>query len=213
MSANKPQRIVAELGRPETRAETAARKAETSANHRKRQTLNNLLYSLLAALALVAVIVLAVPQPAAVPPRNVNWSEVASQGAGSEPAPLIAPTLPKTWTANSAELRSQTRDGVDAWYIGFVTPSKEFIALTQGFNANDTWVAAQLDNAAATSSREIGGLKWTVYDNRNSGQDTGNVQYALTTTVGHSTVVLYGTAPTHEFDTLATATAAALNHH
>lgn len=212
MTPGKQQRVVAELGRPETRAETAARKAEASASHRKRQTLNNLLYSVLAALALVAVIVLAVPQPPAAPRRAVNWSQVAQQGAGTEPAPLVAPRLPKTWTANSAQLRTQTADAVDAWYIGFVTPSKEFIALTQGFHANDTWVAAQLQNTPATSTRDIGGLTWKVYDNRGAGNSAGNVQYALATTDGPSTVLLYGTAPTREFDTLATATAAALNH-
>ena len=56
---SRESRVVAELGRPETAEETAARKAENSRNHRSRQTVNNLVYSLLATLGIVVVIVAA----------------------------------------------------------------------------------------------------------------------------------------------------------
>jgi hypothetical protein len=53
MSDLRPEgRVVAELGRPETPAETAARKAESSRLHRQRQTVNNLVYSLIATLGI-----------------------------------------------------------------------------------------------------------------------------------------------------------------
>jgi hypothetical protein len=58
----KPPRVVAELGRPETPEETAARKAENSRKHRAKQTINNLVLSLLVSLGLVLVIFLMVPR-------------------------------------------------------------------------------------------------------------------------------------------------------
>jgi hypothetical protein len=195
--------IVAELGRPETAEETAQRKAQASADHRRRQTVNNLIYSLLATLALVVVIVLMVPRPTPDPVKNVDYAQIAKQGAGTEPDPLLVPDLPKSWTSNSAELRQQTDDRVDEWYIGLITPSKQYIGLVQGFHANGTWLADQVANTSPVGSTTVDGVKWSIYDNRQSSRDVGDAKYALSAAEGASTVVLYGTADTEEFTTLA----------
>ena len=200
----KPPAVVAELGRPETPEETAARKAQNSANHRNRQTVNNLVYSLIATVALVAVIVLIVPRgnpTSSTPP--VDYAAVAQQAQGSEPDRLLVPTLPSGWTSNSAELRTKTSDGVDAWYIGLLTPKGQYIGIVQGFDANDSWVADQVDRTRIAGTREIDGVKWDAYDNRSAGSDAGNVAYALATTAGKSTVVVFGTANDDEFTTVA----------
>ena len=105
-TAGKP--VVAELGRPETAQETAARKAESSRNHRQRQTVNNLVYSLLACLAIVAVVVLMVPRNAPTIQKNVNYVEVAKQGQGTEPDALATPELPLR-SAPAPSLRGRPR--------------------------------------------------------------------------------------------------------
>ena len=202
----KPPAVVAELGRPETPEETAARKAQNSANHRNRQTVNNLVYSLIATVALVAVIVLVVPRgnpTASTPP--VEYAAVAQQAQGSEPDRLVVPQLPSGWRSNSAELRTKTSDGVDAWYIGLLTPKGQYIGIVQGFDANDSWVADQVNRTRIAGTREIDGVKWDVYDNRSAGSGAGNVEYALATTAGKSTVVVFGTASDDEFATASSA--------
>jgi len=90
--------------------------------------------------------------------------------------------------------------------VGLITPAQQFIGLEQGIDANPTWVSLQVQNAAATSTRSIGGLTWDVYDRRDA-DDPGNYAYALTTTVDRSSYVLYGTADDAEFDVLATSLA------
>jgi len=204
----KPPAVVAELGRPETPEETAARKAENSANHRNRQTINNLVYSLLATLAIVAVIVLIVPRgnPSATKPP-VDYASVAQQAQGSEPDPLLVPALPKEWRSNNAELRTKTSDKVDSWYIGLVTPKQQFIGITQGFSANDSWVSDQVNKSRIKGTREIDGVRWDVYDNRTSSSADGNVEYALVTTSGASTIIVFGTAEDAEFRTVASSLA------
>ncbi|MFJ3491753.1 DUF4245 domain-containing protein [Leifsonia aquatica] len=200
----KPPAVVAELGRPETPEETAARKAQNSANHRNRQTINNLVYSLIATVALVIVIVLVVPRgnPTATQPP-VDYASVAQEAQGSQADPLLVPKLPADWKSNSAELRTKTADGVDAWYIGLITPKGEYIGITQGFDANDSWVADQVDKSRIGGTRDIDGVTWDVYDNRTSSSDAGNVEYALTTNAGHSSIVVVGTADDDEFRTVA----------
>ncbi|WP_285116144.1 DUF4245 domain-containing protein [Leifsonia sp. fls2-241-R2A-40a] len=206
---NKPAAVVAELGRPETPEETAARKAENSANHRNRQTVNNLVYSLIATLALVAIIVLVVPRgnPTATKP-SVDYTSIAQQAKGSEPDAFLVPKLPSGWTSNNAELRTKTADKVDSWYIGLITPKQQFIGITQGFGANDSWVSDQVAKSRIKDTREIDGVTWDVYDNRAAGSGSnGNVDYALVTTAGDSTIVVFGTAVDAEFRTVASSLA------
>ena len=200
--SKRPPAVVAELGRPETPEETAARKAENSRNHRNRQTVNNLVLSLVATVAVVTLIVLFVPRGQAPTPPAVDYKTIAAQANGAEPDPLLTPELPSGWHSNTAELRTKTPDGVDAWYIGLITPSKQYIGILQGFKANDSWLATQVDRSLASSTKTICGLRWDVYDNRNSGHGNGNVDYALATKAGSSTVVVFGTAQDAEFGTV-----------
>ncbi len=196
------QRIVAELGRPETPDETASRKAETSRKHRANQTVRNLVWSLGASLVVVLLVVLVVVRPDPAPSEVIDYGAIASEAQQSVDATLTAPVLPGAWTANAAELRA---DGdIQIWYIGFITPEQQFIALNQGIDANPTWVDNLLDGARSTGAVSIDGVTWSVYDHRDSA-DPGNLAYAMTASERGSTYVLFGTANDAEFETLATA--------
>lgn len=198
--------IVAELGRPETPQETADRKAATSRKHRENQTALNLIVALGASLAIMLIIVLIVVRPDQAPPAPVDYKAIAAQAQGSTDETLVSPELPDGWNSNSAQL-GKGADGVSTWYIGFVTPAEDFAAVSQGIDANPTWLAAQLDNALATGTQTIDGIRWEVYDRRDA-EDPGNLEYALASTIGASTIVLFGTAQPDEFETLAAAVVA-----
>jgi Protein of unknown function (DUF4245) len=206
MAAKEPA-IVAELGRPETSDETAQRKAENSRKHRANQTALNLVGATVASLAIVAFLIIVVVRPSPAPVESIDYSVIASQAQVDSSVPLLAPTLPDTWSANAA--RFELREQVPTWYVGFVTPKTQFIALNQGIDANPTWEAAVLNNSAATGSIEIDGITWTEYDQRNS-DSPGNFAYSLATTSGGSTIVLHGTAESPEFEALASALAVEL---
>lgn len=184
--------VVAELGRPETPEETAARKAENSRLHRVRQTNRNLVYSLLVCLGLVVVIVAVVPRGNGVGVTTVDYRRLAAQAQHSVSDPLLAPAVPTTWKANAAELRSA--DSVSSWYVGFVTPNSGYAGYNQGFRANDTWLSDLLNGARSTSTTTIGGHPWRVFDQRAAGQAAGNAQYGLATRIGTTYLVTYGTA-------------------
>lgn len=208
---SKKPKVVAELGRPETPAETAARKAENSRLYRSRKTTNNLVLSLLVTVGLVAVIYFAVPRAEGEPNWLVDYvsqSEIASKSLGEE---LLVPAMPEQWRANAAELRNATNGQVTSWYIGFITPTDKFIAFNEAFDANNTWVSETLNEYPATGEITIDGQVWTEYDNR-SMNDAGNVEYALVTSSGRSTVVLFGNADNAEFEQLAASITADLRN-
>jgi len=200
-SGQKPPRIVAELGRPETPQETADRKAENSRRHRANQTLINLVVALVASLGVVVFIVTVVVRDPA-PRAMVDFAAVAAQSQSLADVPLSVPALPPDWAANSAELRVPEND-VTTWYVGFITPAQQFIALNQGIESNPTWLSALLDPVRVTGSETIDGRTWDVYDNRD-GDDPGNLAYAMVTSEGDTVWVLNGTADEQEFRTLAT---------
>ncbi|MBT2498838.1 DUF4245 domain-containing protein [Agromyces sp. ISL-38] len=205
--AARPPRVVAELGRPETPEETAARLAENSRLHRQRQTLKNLVLALGASLIVMLVIVLIVPRSDTPIERDIDVATVAEQAQIASSDPLAVPELPEGWRANAAELRKSEADGVTAWYAGYLTPSNEYVGMYQGLEANPTWVSALLERTLATGTTTIDGVEWTVYDNRDSNDDVGNARYGLVTEAGGNTFVLIGTATTDEFETIAAALA------
>jgi len=200
--APKAPKIVAELGRPETAEESRARKAENSKLYVQRKTVNNLVLSLLATVGLVAVIFFAVPRSNVTPNWQVDYVGLSEQAALSLNGKLITPEMPSDWAANAAEVRSSAADGVQSWYVGFITPSNEFIGYQEALVANPTWVANTLKGNAPTGSRRIGSQTWTEYNYR-SMEDAKNLAYALVTVSGGSTFVLYGTANDSEFTALA----------
>lgn len=203
MSDTKPPRVVAELGRPETPEETAARKAENSRKHRANQTLINLVLATLASLAIVLFLVLVVVRPNGTPPKPIDYKAIASQSQPTIDSELAVPVLPKGWSANSATIDTGA-DGIQTWSIGFLTPSGQYIGFVQGIKADRTWISGQLQQAQSTGKTTISGVDWSVYNHRTA-SDPGNYAYSLSTVAGADSYVLHGTATTKEFQALATA--------
>lgn len=202
----RPAPIVAELGRPETPEEMAARKAASSKRYRDSKTSLNLVIALIASFAIVLITVAIVVRPSAPEGEAIDYRAIAAQVQPGYDATIASPDLPDDWRANDARITTGA-DGVTAWYIGFVTPAGDFAAVTQGIDANPTWLAATLRNGFATTTATIDGRTWDIYDRRDS-EAPGNLAYAMSTEIDASTFALFGTASNEEFITLAAAVAA-----
>jgi hypothetical protein len=193
------QHIRADLGRPETPEETAARKAENSRNYRAAKTPNNLVIALVASLAIVLFLVLVVVRPSSDEVQVVDYNAVAAQAQPGVHTPLATPALPPEWKANAASL-SESADKSFTWNIGFVT-------LEQGIDPTAGWFAGFLSSAKPTGSTTIEGIDWSIYDQRDS-DDPGNFGYSLAATVDGTDYLLHGSADDAEFGLFATALAA-----
>lgn len=191
--------VVAELGRPETPAETAARKARDSRLYRQRKTVNNLVFSLIVSLAVVLLIVLVVPR--GVDTWGAHTVDVAQAAEGSAPTagqPLVFPDTPEGWKAKQAELRGASSGDISYWYIGYTTASDQYAAVVQAFTSSgspvdETWIAQQLEDQTATGTESSGGLDWTVYDHPERNPESSNVVFAMQSTIGDATLLVYGT--------------------
>ncbi len=181
-------RIVAELGRPETPEETAARKAESSRIHRNSRTIRNGIAALLVTLAVVLVIVFAVPRGAMPPAEPIDVAAEAAEVQASLERTVIVPDAPDDWTINRATVEG---DGATrAWTVVYA-PDRGFINVAQGFDADAAWPSRLLSGRSATGTTTIDGLEWTVYE-ISEPSSTANISYALSTAAGADTVMIYG---------------------
>lgn len=184
-------RVVAELGRPETPEETAARKAESSRVYRSSQSFRNLIAALLVTLVVVAVVVFGVPRGE---PADAPRIDVAAEAAATSQAlgrPVLAATVPDDWYINSARIEGDT---VDAWTVVYAPDDdRGFLRVAQGFDAGETWPAEVLSGARPSGTVTIGGIEWDEY--RIDDPDrTQNVSYALGTVAGSDRVLVYGSS-------------------
>jgi hypothetical protein len=123
----------------------------------------NLVYSLLAVLAMVAVLVLMVPRVNSVsgPPVDVHASAVAVQNETGWP--IVEPVgLPEGWTETSARY-VRSSDGYMTWHAGYQTPSGTYVAVEQTKDGSRDWVTTQTNRAPAEGTIEVAGEEWTKY--------------------------------------------------
>ncbi|MFT4212022.1 MAG: DUF4245 family protein [Microbacterium sp.] len=182
-----PGRVVAELGRPETAAETAARKAESSRIYRSSQTFRNLIAALLATLAVVAVIALGVPRGDPTPAATIDVAAEAAATAEAYGRAVIAPDVPSDWTVNQAQIDG---DNVTAFTIVYVPDDTGYLRVAQAFDPDAAWVSRTLSGAVSDGTVTIDGIDWDRYEISAS----DDVSYALATTAGPDQVLIYGTA-------------------
>ncbi|MEL5989663.1 DUF4245 family protein [Microbacterium phosphatis] len=182
-------RIVAELGRPETPEETAARKAANTQAYRGSKNVRNLLVALAVTVAIVVVMFLIVPRGDLPEQASIAPGPVAAEAA-KEFGTVLVPALPgeaANWRINAAEV---VPGDPASWEIVYVPEGDGFLRFAQGFEADETWAARKLGGTTPSDEVEIGGLTWQVYDV--DPEDNGNVAHALGTQAGADHILLYG---------------------
>ena len=176
------QRIVAELGRPETADETAARKAAASQRYRSSKTFRNLIAALIVCVAIVAVVYFGVPRGTPEPPEPVDVDVAAAAAVETVGHAVIIPDAPEQWRTNSARIEG----GV--WRVVYA-PATGFVRVSQAFDAAEDWVARELGGFAPTGTVTIDGIEWDEYD---LASPVDNISYGLATSAGTDTILIYG---------------------
>lgn len=138
---------------------------DSAAKHRAKQTLRNLVLSLIACLGLVVVIVLAVPRDESVRIQHIDYASVAADVQSANPElEVIQPKLPAGWWCNKATWNSTPTDGVRTLTMGFIGPDNQYVGFTQAFEVNPTWFVGQLGDGAAALGAKPAGDGWYRYD-------------------------------------------------
>lgn len=182
--------------------------SDSAAKHRAKQTVRNLILSLLVSVGLTAAIVLGVPRDDSNLIKPVDYQAIAVSAAEAFGTMPIAPDVPAKWWSNGA--RIETDLDVTSWYVGFVTEDNQYIGLSQTFDSNPSWLALKLQGNWQDGTMLIAGQTWEIWPTLTPSNPPGTKEYALVHTDETSTVVLYGTASKEDFESLAKAATALL---
>lgn len=177
--------------------------SDAAAKRRARQTLINLLLSLGATIGVMLVLILAVPRDDSNRVQAVDYKEIAAQAASEAPSVLLVPTIPVDWYSNGARFRSSAQDGVASWYASFVGPQNEFIAMTQGFDVNQTWLQIQLEANKLTGEITLADKSWKIYESTKSNTPAKSKDFLMVLEYANNAVLVYGVAPRQQLNDFA----------
>ena len=177
--------------------------SDAAAQRRAKQTLNNLLLSLAATVGVMVLLVLAVPRDDSNRVQPVDYVAIAEQAAAETSEKLLIPTIPVDWYSNAARYRSSDQDGVANWYVGFVGPNSEFLAMTQALDVNQTWIQLMLESNKPTGKVELAGQSWQIFESVRENNPPKAKDYMMVLEYDKNAVFVYGVAPTEVLEDFA----------
>jgi hypothetical protein len=181
----------------------------SAAERRAKQTVRNLIYSLLVTLSLTVVIVLLVPRDDSNRIQSVDYVGISQTVQAGVEQKLVAPALEPDWWVNAARIEKDL--GVETWYVGYITEDDQYIGLTQAFESNPSWLANKLQGNWLDVTAEIEGRTWEIWPTLLPSIPKGTKEYAMVHSFGEQAVVIYGTASEEDFLKLATQISLDLN--
>ena len=154
-------------------------------NARLRQTVRDMVLSLIVVLAVIAVILLLTWRPSPDPVRVIDPTPALSLARAQADYPVLYPAdLDASWRPTSARWEITPSSQPDpAWHVGFVTPDDAYAQLGQSATEDPSYVADQVGVAKPAGEWE----GWLRFDSAD--------QRALVRVDGGVTVVVSGTAP------------------
>lgn len=173
--------------------------SDAAAKRRAKQTVNNLLLSLIACLGFVLVLVLIVPRDDTPRHKPVDYVSIAADAEAASGKNLFEADLAQDWWANSASWNLGA-DGVATWYTGLVGGQNQFIGVTQAFDQNATWLALQTTGYLPNTEGEATAANWTKW--KLAPEQKGDPTI-WTIEFGSQAFVLKGTATDAEFVAIA----------
>ena len=133
---------------------------EERASRRMRQTVRDMLISMLVVSGAVVLLVAPWDRSQPDPVRVVDPTSVVVGARATEPWPVLTPVgLPATWRCTIARVLT-AGDGQDVVHLGYLTPTTTSVGLDQSATRQLSFVRDQTLNAQPTGSAVIGGVTW-----------------------------------------------------
>jgi hypothetical protein len=163
-----------------------AAQREERAARRLRQTVRDMVLSMLAVFAVVLVIWLPSRLHSAPDVRTVDPAPVVSGARQAESWPVLAPVgLPSGWRATSARIDTAA-DGADVVHLGYLTPTDTYAGIEQSATKAVSFVRDATIRGREAGTSQVGGVTWTRYES-----DDGH--RSLVRTADGATYVVVGT--------------------
>jgi hypothetical protein len=172
--------------------------------HRAKQTVNNLLLSILATAGMVLVLILIVPRDDSSRIPKIDYIAIADQASASTGNKVATPAIDDDWWSNQAKWFGSPVDAVPRFEVGFVGPKNEYMGMTHAFDVNPTWLALSLKDVVLEKNYSNAGssLVWGIYRSSEVHDPVQTRDYMWAASVGSNAILLYGTASETDFTKL-----------
>ena len=180
--------------RPEQADDPAAVAADREARQKKRlrQTVRDMLLSMLVVTGVVLVLVAPWNWRTPDPVKEIDATPVIAGARDAFDWPVLAPRdLPAAWRATSARIET-AGDGQPVVVLGWVSPATEYVGLQQSPTKITAFVPDVTLNGVKQDDATIGTLTWTRYVNADE------TRRSLVRTDAGITYVVTGTGPWDE---------------
>lgn len=180
---------------------------QSAKERRAKQTVNNLLLSLLATAGMVLMLILIVPRDDSSRIPHIDYKAVATQASEAAKRAVVAPKLPAEWWSNKATWLATPVDAVSRFEAGFVGPNNQYIGLTHAFDVNPTWLALTLKEVVLEKNYSNPGsaVVWAVYRSPEVHNPPKTRDVIWVATYGKDAVLIYGDGSESEFKAFTTA--------
>ncbi|MDA8436328.1 MAG: DUF4245 domain-containing protein [Actinomycetales bacterium] len=133
---------------------------EERASRRMRQTIRDMLISMLVVSGAVVLLVAPWDRGQPDPVRVVDPTPVVAGARATEAWPVLAPVgLPTTWRCTVARV-STAGDGQDVVHLGFLTPTTTSVGIDQSATRQLSFVRDQTLGGRPAGSAVVGGVTW-----------------------------------------------------
>ncbi|WP_035846942.1 DUF4245 domain-containing protein [Kitasatospora azatica] len=165
---------------------------------RGRQTVRDMVLSMLAVMGVALVAYLTIPHSSSGDGVHVvDYGAELASAKRAAPYPVLAPQgLSDKWRATSVHYRKDA-DGHAGWHLGFVTPDGKYASVEQSDAPRNDLLKVVVTGYAPDGSSTIDGQPWARYQ--------GDHYRSVTESTGAATTVVAGSASYQELDQLAQA--------
>ncbi len=156
--------------------------------------------SLLIIVALVAVVVFAVPRPQGRIEQPVDVAEAVSQARAGALA-VAAPTVPEGWTPNIATFGPDPQEGLPTLSLGYVQPAGTYVGVRATRGATPSWTTTVTGRGEVPpdgATVEVDGDLWQRFVGTENAERT-----SLLLEQDGTTYVVTGTAPVEDLTDVA----------
>ena len=141
-----------------------ARQRDERASRRMRQTVRDMLLSMLVVTGVVVLLVFPWTRGTPDPVKVIDVTPVVQGARETESWPVLAPKgLSSDWRATSARV-STASDGQDIVHLGYVTPAMTYAGLEQSATKALTFVSESTVQGEQTGTSEVGGRTWQRFE-------------------------------------------------
>ena len=128
-----------------------------------RQTVGDMIRSMVVVLAVVVAILLVTWRPKPDPVRVVDITPALVAARSAAPFTIETPALVDLRPTSARWEPTPASDSTPVWHLGYVTPQEEYLQVSQAMVSGDDFIAEQTAQGVAGETVMISGVEWRVY--------------------------------------------------